>query len=411
MQTKRSSILRAAPPGSARDRRPAFAMLMVKVVVAVAAVLALALLYSTTLQAKASTGRSSVVQAELLAESGLNRASYYIFNLKDPTKCPFTLSIGNTYSENNVSLGNSVPGNFDLSIERMTQSRYRVVSTGKATSGAGTPLRKRVTAFVDINYTTFAAQFEGNVTIPAGVTIDGDVLCNGDLVNNGNVTGVIYAKSVSGSGTQEGTGLLDAVGDLLTGILKLLLGGGSEPSASPNYYMTYKYNGVTYLPKNVFDLALANKTLGPTPDNPAGVFRKIGTLDLNGNVRINGTLVVMSGSLRVQGANNVITPAANFPALILDNDITFKAANATLDVNGLMWFGGKITKTTSAVTNAAMKVTGTMVNPGHGATTFDPVFGTVNVKYDRLRSLVKDWNTANPNPPPVSITIVDWKNE
>src|SRR5512145_2184762 len=87
-----------------RCRRPAFAMMMVKVVVAVAAVLALSLLYSSTLQAKAATGRTAVVQAELLAESGLNRATYYIFNQKDPAKCPFTLAIGATYSESSVSL-------------------------------------------------------------------------------------------------------------------------------------------------------------------------------------------------------------------------------------------------------------------------------------------------------------------
>src|SRR5688500_4570629 len=155
------------------SRRPGFALMMVKVVVAVAAVLALSLLYSSTLQAKASTGRAAIVQAELLAESGLNRATYYIFNQQDATKCPFALSIGNSYTENNVSLGNAVNGSFDLSIERVGQYRYRVTSTGKATSAAGTPLRKRVTALVDINYTTFAATFEGNVTIPAGMTIEG----------------------------------------------------------------------------------------------------------------------------------------------------------------------------------------------------------------------------------------------
>jgi hypothetical protein len=392
-------------------RRRAFAMIMVKVVVAVAAVLALSLLYTSTLQAKASTGRTSVVQAELLAESGLNRATYYIFNQKDPAKCPFSLAIGATYTENNVSLGSSVQGSFDLRIERIAQNRYRVISTGNATSAAGTPLQKRVTALVDFNYTTFAATFEGDVTIPAGMTVDGDVLCDGNLINNGNVNGYIYATTVSGSGSQKGTGLLDAVNDVLNSVLKTLLGGATSTNATPNYYTTYTYNGTTYLAKNVLDLSLVNRTLGPTADNPAGVFRKVGTLDINGNVRINGTLVVQGGSLRVQGTNNVITAAPNFPALILDNDVTFKAPNATLEVNGLMWFGGRVTKTTSSVVNSNMNVTGTMVNPGHGATTFDPAFGTINVKYDRYRAMVKGWNTSNPDPPPVSVTIVEWKNE
>jgi hypothetical protein len=389
-------------------RRPAFAMVMVKVVIAIAAVLALAMLASNTLQAKASAGRSSVIQAELLADSGLNRAMYYVYNQNDSTKCPFSLVVGGSYTESNVSLGNSVNGAFDLFIERTSQNRYRVVSTGKSTSSADTPIRKTVTGFLDANYTAHAMSFQGDVTIPSGVTVEGDVYAKGNLVNNGQINGMVYAQSVSGSGSESGFSLIGAVDDLLSPVLNLLF---PPNTTNVNHYTTYTYGGKTYLAKNILSPALQNQTLGPTSDNPAGVFNKIGSLDLNGNVKINGTLVVIGGSVRVQGGGNVITAMDNFPAAMIDQDINFKTAGASLEIRGLIWLGGRVTKSSTSVVNANLRVTGALFNPGSGATTFDPVFGTINVKYDRLRSAVKGWNASNPDPPPVSVTVVNWKVE
>ena len=390
-----------------RARRAGFSMMMVIAVVAVAAVLGMALLSSNTLQAKASHGRVSVAQAESLAESGLNRALYYLQNHNDPAKCPFSIPVGGSYSEGNVSLGSAVKGTYDLTIERRSQNRYWVKATGKTPSPQGVGLRKTVTAYVDLNYTLYAMSFESDVTIPPGVTVNGDVYCNGDLVNNGQINGSVLAKSVNGSGSQEGFSLLGAVDDLLSGVLNLLF----PQTTTVNHYTTYTWQGRTYFSKNIFTSSLSNTTLGPTSDNPAGVFVKIGTLDLNGKVTINGTLVVIGGSLRVQGQNNLITPAETFPALLVDQDLMFKQPGSALDVRGLTWFAGRITKASGSVVNSSLRVTGAVFNPGHGNTTIDPVFGTVRVDYDRVRSSVKGWNSANANPPPLSVTVVGWKAE
>src|SRR5688572_7803786 len=86
-------------------RRRGFSMMMVIAVVAAVTILGMAMLSSNTLQAQASAGRGAIAQADSLAESGLNRATYYLYNHTNPAKCPFSLAVGQSYSESNVSLG------------------------------------------------------------------------------------------------------------------------------------------------------------------------------------------------------------------------------------------------------------------------------------------------------------------
>ena len=398
--------------GRTRQKRGGFSMMMVIAVVAVAAILAMAVLSSNTLQAKASSGRAAVAQADSLAESGLNRALYYAHNIDDGSKCPIrSLAVGATYKETNVSLGSAVNGTFDLSIERRTQNRYYIEATGKV-GPAETPLRRTVTAFVDVNYTLWAMAFGGDVTLPANTTVVGDIYCDGNLINNGAVDGVVYAKTVSGTGSQTEKGLLGDVVDAVSGIVKSLASILKILSPDPiNHYTSYTHNGTTYAAESILVSSLSNKTLDPDKEkNPAGIFYKTGTLDLNGNVTINGTLVVM-GNLRVQSTNNVINPAEGYPALVIDDDLMFKQAASSLEVWGFMHFGGRLVKASGSVVNSNFRVNGALYNPGHGATTFDPAFGKIYVKFDRTRSSVKGWNLDYPNPQPSSVTILSWKTE
>jgi hypothetical protein len=219
-------------------------MMMVLTVVSVAAILGMAVLSSNTLQAKASAGRASVVQADSLAESGANRALYYLHNIQDPAKCPFAFPVGGMHYESDVSLGTAVSGTFDLKIERQSVHRYLVQSVGKVGSG-NSQLRRTVNAVVDVNYNAWAAAFGADVTFPASMHVIGDVYTDGNLTNHGTIEGAVYAKSVSGTGTHSETGLLTDVVDAVTGIVKSLVGllggllGGSDPI---NHYTTYSYN-------------------------------------------------------------------------------------------------------------------------------------------------------------------------
>src|SRR5258705_1476248 len=108
---------------SQRSQRRGVSLLMVMAVVAIATVMGMAILASNTLQAEASANQDHAWQADAMAESGVNLGLYYLQNLgdSDPTKCPAGVSSlgvpppSNTpYTKNNVSLGATTDGRFDL---------------------------------------------------------------------------------------------------------------------------------------------------------------------------------------------------------------------------------------------------------------------------------------------------------
>src|SRR5687767_7023779 len=237
---------------TARTRRRGVSMMMVIAVVMVAAVLGMAVLSSNTLQAKASAGRASVVQADSLAESGANRALYYLHNIQDPAKCPFNVPVGGMHYESDVGLGSEVAGTFDLKIERSSANRYVIQSVGKFGTGKS-QLRRTVKAVVDVNYNAYAAAFGADVTLPASMTVIGDVYADGNLVNHGTVEGTVYAKSVSGTGTHTDTGLVTDVVDAVVGIVKSLAGllGGLLGTSPINHYNTYSFNQQNYAGKMI----------------------------------------------------------------------------------------------------------------------------------------------------------------
>jgi hypothetical protein len=315
-----------------RYRSKGLSLMMVTAVVAVASVMGIAILSSNTLQAEASSNQDAVVQADALAESGVNLVMYYLQNLTDNTKCPAGLSglavNGISYTQTAVSLGASVKGTFDLQVAHPSTNRYTITSTGK--SSVSNVTRKLVVT-ADVNYFAYGIAAPnipsgGSWTIPAGTSIIGDVYASGSIVNNGSISGAIYSVAASGSGS---SGLIQTLLNVVTATLVPTV-------ANVNHYATYTYNGGLYT-AGVLLLPQSNVTLGPTALNPAGVYVAATTLDITGNVKVNGTLVCSTGAtLRVQGTGNTITPISGFPALVVDGNITFKANNSTLDVSGLV---------------------------------------------------------------------------
>jgi hypothetical protein len=129
---------------------------------------------------------------------------------------------------------------------------------------------------------------------------------------------------------------------------------------------------------------------------------------MNGNVKVNGTLIVSSGGqLRVQGTGNSITPLRYFPAVVSDSDIKLKSASTTLDINGLTYTGGNISKSGTG-SNYVMNVTGALLFAGT-TPTIDPGI-TLKVVYDRQKASVPSITGAT-KPIPSGFTIVNWKNQ
>jgi hypothetical protein len=393
-------------------------LMMVWAVVLVAAVMGMALLSSNTLQVQASNNQDQVLQADALAESGINLALYWLQNITDGNKCPGSVSslgVGNKSDKNDNNLGNGVPGTFDISITRLSHNRYQVTSTGRAraaSGGSSNAVQRTLTAQADLNYFGYAWSVtnmtSGSLTIPSNTTILGDVFASVPVTNNGNVTGSVYAPTSGGGG---GGGLL---GGLLGGVLNLVNDVVATLLPSPstvNKYPSYSYNGRTYNATQISSLfPISNVTYNPDPNtNPAGVFYHSGSLTLAGNVHINGSLVLTNGgSLQVQNTNNSITQnLPNFPALVAEGDITFTGSNAAIDINGLTYIGGR-TSRSLGWTGCVLNITGTLL--AGGTTTSLDSGVTTTIKYDRVKSNVPSLVTGGDKPAPTSLTVVYWKN-
>ena len=66
-----------------------------------------------------------------------------------------------------------------------------------------------------------------------------------------------------------------------------------------------------------------------------------GDLVIDGNVSVNGTLVV-EHDLTLNGGNLTIQSVKNFPALIVGHDFTIQTANTTFTATGYVQVGGHI---------------------------------------------------------------------
>jgi hypothetical protein len=384
-----------------RTRRRGISLMMVTAVVAVASVLGLAILSSSTLQAEAAGNQDLGVQADGLAESAVAVGLYYLQNLNDSSKClmPTLANPGGTFTTKNQPLGTGIPGRYDLTVKRLSDTRYAVTGTGNATASWGT-ISRTLTANVDVNYfpqvlcaTNASTLLTSNlpaVTASGGATIIGDVYSNGPINCNASVTGNVYAG-----------GLLSGIVKSINGILCTLV----PTTASVNHYGTYYYNGVKYTAQTITLVTDIPATPNVTT-NPAGVYVCSGTLDLTGNNKITGTIVT-SGALRISGTGNSITPSPGFPAAVVGTDITFKMTGSTVDIQGLTYMGGKVTRS-GAYTGCKLNVTGALLYGGSSSIALDANIA-VNLKYDRAKASIPSLLTSG-TPQPTSISIVSWKN-
>jgi hypothetical protein len=408
-------------------------MLLVTAFVAVASVIGLALLSSAALQSAATRNQDLLAQSDALAESGINLGLYWVQNLGDTTKCPAAvaaLKVGDSPAQLDNQTVKGMAGAFDVSVARVSHTRYQVGARGRAaaaTPGAaiGGTVQRALAAQVDANYFGYAISAtnltSSGFTIPASATIDGDVVCSVPvtIANGAKVNGTVYDAEVSTSGGGGG-GLL---GGLLGGVVKVVVNTLNAVVAtlvpSPATVNRYGPNRYAYVvdgkelkgeAEEITSGSLSATSTWPHDPvkNPASVYFHSGGLTLSGNVKINGTLVLKgSGDLRVIGQGNVISQSVpNLPALVVEGNIAYAGANATLDVLGLAYTGGRVTRTASYV-GCILNVTGALL---FGGTTgsLDPAV-TTRIAYDRVRASVPSLVTTA-EPAPTSITLVYWKN-
>jgi len=379
-------------------QRAGLALLLVIGVLAFAAIIGFAMLSTASMQAQTTLNSNLALTADALADSGVDLACFYLIN---PTKAPKEVPIGSYYDGGTITFGSKMPGSVDLTITPLgTDGDYKIVSVGRA---ASRNIAHTVTATVHINQgyqVKSIVGFSGNGTLPLAATVNGEVQANGILVNLGVVNGnVLSPNPIQGAG--------NIVGGLLS-----INPNNNTPIPTPatlRSFNTYTYNGNTYSAAVISGLPTGT-TLGPTPGNPAGIYRYSGTLTMNHSVTINGTLIVENGDLNISGGGNVITPADGFPALIAKQNVYVRgtllpsSSPRDLTVNGLAWLGGSL-KYSGLLSNASFTVNGALQfgNGGTVDTLFIPPL-RVNKNANKTSGLNIDSSV-----PPASAQVLSYK--
>lgn len=128
------------------------------------------------------------------------------------------------------------------------------------------------------------------------------------------------------------------------------------PSLVAGNYATYRvFEGGPLYESVVISSSLSNVTLRPTASNPLGIFRTTGSLTLNSNVTIQGTLLV-AGSLTVSGREVAISSLnwsgsqlldesylwSRLPAVLAGGDVEFEDSARIMIDGGMFAFGDLI---------------------------------------------------------------------
>jgi hypothetical protein len=331
--------------------------MLVLAVIAIATLIGIAMLSSASLQAEVGDSAQQAVQADVLAESAVQAAIYY---LQYPAKMPASWA----------GTGNHV----------------------MYVRGATLPGSRSITATVQTNIAkpNAAATFGGQASIPPRHTITGNVISNGVPLLGGVLNGTL-------SQTPSNTDFV-------------------VPTAAQINYFGGDIVGGTYLmPDGTVGKPdiLSSSTLSSAPTasatNPGKIFYYGGTsLSIINPMNISGTLVVR-GTLQIKPASGTVTITSQpgFPALVLDDQLQFPKAGITLQVNGVSWLGNGTawigtTPLTSAVFNGAV-----LMPPGKvfGST----LTGTVTVNFSNANvDLVNLTKQSAMIEPVLNVKVLNW---
>jgi hypothetical protein len=368
------------------------ALMIVLVVVAVATVLAFALISSQSTLAQASNNGVKALQADALAESGVQLATYY---LQYPEEAPVLNASGYYPGQTGVSLGSDVQGTVDITVTQVSSGTYDIACT--ANSGPGSSLSRTVAARASVSYgyvPTEAIQINGPMNLYGNTTVSGSIRASGtvNVASGARVTGTILALNILGT-LQDVGGILITPTDAAFPV----------PATIPNY-MTYKYNGQTYSAR---PLGVDVTSAGPTSDNPLGVYYTVGDQILDKNLNLTGTLIT-GGKLTIKTTTVNIDAMQGMPALIANSDILFSGSSRNLHVTGLSWINGTVTKAGLLGSGNNIKFDGAVQFAKTGA--ISSLFsGNVTISYSPQKAVVPDF-VAGANNTPYTIKLTSFNS-
>ncbi|MFT3785246.1 MAG: hypothetical protein QM770_03650 [Tepidisphaeraceae bacterium] len=353
------------------------ALLLVLMITATAAVMAWSMLASTSVRSTINDNAYDGVEAQALADSGVQLAMHY---LRNSDKSPVALSSGpygdNYYpGQSNLQLWSDARGTVSITVTNIGPNNFTVVSRATVTGKQGTQTRT-VEADVgltrDANYTVQdALLMNSTLSLPSNITISGTALTRYATVAapavivgqaRGAVSLVAGVQAMSGAVTNANLSLPSPVSNDVLLMSEL---GNSPVGATSSAQRTYTWRGRQWV-ADVLPITVTG-TRGPTATNPAGVYYADRNTTLS-SATINGSVIIRTGKTLVVKGTTAINAAAGLPAVVTDTlDIQSSASSVVnFAVNGVVHVNTKVTNSLSTAAVGSVTINGALML---GATT------------------------------------------
>ncbi len=358
--------------------RQGAALLVVLFIVMVITILSLGFLSRSDVELACGQNMVLRTQMDYLAESGLEHARGLILNPQDVVSEYWTgatdqqlVAGSDDYYDLEIVRDDSEPTNRCNYIIDCNSYRLRNGEKIGRSSMRG-----------ELRLDPCIAYWAGSDTVISGqITINGDVYCNGNLTNNGSIGGDVFA-----SGTIAGANIEGKRNELYAPA-PVDWPGLVSSNFEPTYYIGSTSYSTEIVDANVHPVGSFN----PSAGNPAGIRYCSGDVELTSSVNINGMLVV-NGTLRISGANNVISAVKNFPALLVNGEMVV-GDGAALLINGLAQIGQRIVIDAETV-NANIIVIGGLYIANGGVDGITSSFVSVGVTSAPALASIQTWPAA-----------------
>jgi len=305
------------------------ALLVVLIVVMAITIVSLGFIGKSDVELACGENMTLRTEMDHLAESAIQHARGMILNPQDASAEYWTGATG-------LQLVGGSDDYYDVAITRddsvsTNRCNYTVTCSSYRSTGGEITGRSGLSAVVRLD-PCIALWTGADTTAWTGVTVNGDVLCDGVLTNNGVINGDVFGDALFGSGSTSGQ--RKAVTQLSLEWPNLNAG-----NFGPVYY---NINSTVYRAQSISPGTYHEVNWDySSSDNPAGVCYCNGDLELRDKVKIGGMLVV-NGNLTITDNQNVITAVKNFPALLVEGDVSMESDHSVLQINGLAVIKGRL---------------------------------------------------------------------
>lgn len=338
----------------AHNFRRGLALTIVLTVIAIATLIGLVMLSSSTLQAQVAHGAAQAAAADYLAESAVQTAAYYLQKDLAGVPASWTGTPGYAIRALNVSVS-GVDGSFDISATATgITDRYLITAVGR--SSGSTPVTRTATSQIRVMRTTpsYAVGSGGAVTVFANNHVNG-----GSFASSGAITN--FGALNGGSRTfQTNEFLVPSTG---TGNISYYGGGGggtyTTPAGSVGTIQTLSSGTIT-----------STASLTANANNPGKVFYYNGDVYIMAAGTYNGTIIARGRFELKPPMNSAVTinRQAGFPAVVADGTLIANARNLNANINGVVWAGrGTSWGAGVAVTGSCVRINGALLMPGSQA--------------------------------------------